>query len=75
MYSFVLETDKSECLRRVAARGNMPPKYAEAAWNRYAPGGVCSTAEFKTIIDTQVVDQGAVVDQIIQTVGRSSDVA
>jgi hypothetical protein len=78
VYSFVLNVDRSECLQRVAARGNMLSWYAAAAWDRYAPGGVCSSGEFsrrlpetfaETIIDTRASDLAASVAQIIQTVG------
>lgn len=78
VHSFVLNVDKEECLRRVAARGNMPSWYAAGAWDRYAPGGVCCTTTFsprlggffaETIIDTQTSDLAASVAQIIKSVG------
>jgi hypothetical protein len=76
--SFMLHIEKVECLRRVTSRGNMAPQYAEAAWDRYAPGGVCSTKKFssrvgasfvETTLDTQASDKNAIIAQIIKIVG------
>jgi hypothetical protein len=45
---FVLDIDRPECLYRVAARGDLSPRYAEIAWERYAPGGICSSQAFSS---------------------------
>ncbi len=78
IFLFVLHIERSECLRRVTARGNMHPAYAGMAWDRYAPGGTCSSTAFssrigsscvETTVSTQDLDLGAAVAQILQAVG------
>ena len=78
VFFFMLHIDRSECLRRVTGRGNMHPAYAAMAWDRYAPGGACSSAAFssrigsscvETTLSTQDSDLAAAVAQIIQAVG------
>lgn len=76
-FFFLLDVGKDECLRRVAARGNMNRQYAEAAWLRYAQGRVCSSSAFTSRLgseyaerglDTEVKDLETVVADILETV-------
>ena len=78
VFFFLLHVDKSECLRRVAARGNLSPGYAAMAWDRFAPCAVCSSAAFTSRIgdsysedtlSTMDKDPTATVKQILDAVG------
>ena len=78
IFFFMLHIERSECLRRVNARGNMGSAYAAIAWDRYAPGGTCSSTAFssrignscvETTVNTQDSNLTAAVAQIIQAVG------
>jgi len=77
VFFFLLHIPKAECLRRVAARGNLSPAYTEHAWQRYAPGGDCSGPVFggcfaspisETAIDTMAHSLPQTVEIILRTV-------
>lgn len=77
VFFFLLDIDKAECLRRVAARGNLASQYTEMAWNRYAPGAVCSSAAFSSrigsrhsedVINTKDKDLAAAVKHILDRI-------
>jgi hypothetical protein len=75
---FCLTVDKRECLRRVAARGDMSAAAASAAWDRYAPGQVCSSQAFTSrlspprtehTVNTQALDPTSTVRLLVDKIG------
>jgi hypothetical protein len=76
IFLFALSVDKTECLRRVKERGDLSAEAAANAWDRYAPGAVCSTALFTSrlqpprsekVLNTQIYDLDTTIKVIINT--------